>query len=140
LDLVEGRIRVAIPDHLKVELDESIKSTFPLLDDQHRLDLLELRIEVLSRTPPVPWIQNNNWPVSNGDFCRFLGEWSEDDLTEKSPDNNGKSFLWSILDTNCRNRRSSVDDLWNEIVYGTTAIYVFECLLTKKLIAVDQSY
>lgn len=41
--------------------------------------IAERRTE-LSRTPPVPWIQENEWPVCGDDFAVYLGEWTQERL------------------------------------------------------------
>jgi uncharacterized protein CbrC (UPF0167 family) len=140
VDLSRGDVRVAIPDHLIETLDVSIRKYFPDLELTARTMKVKQLVDVLSRTPPVPWIQHNAWPVSMGDFCRYIGEWDQHEFDVHSQNKEGKSFLWSILEEYCRNRRQSVESLWDEMEVGKSTVYVFECLTSGRLIAVDQSY
>ena len=96
---------------------------------------VEQAVDILSRTPPVPWIQENEWPAHCGDFCRYLGEWDQARLTAAAPDGNGLAFLWSILPQASRARRDR-DELWEELGNEWAAVYVFECLTCGKVMAV----
>lgn len=138
--LVNGQVRVAISVYLQKRLLDSIVNTHPSWSGDRARNLAAQIVDALSRTPPVPWIQNNDWPVCCGDFCCYLGEWSQEKLTESSPDGNGSSFLWGILEERRRNRRDDPDQLWQEIESGWTTIFVFRCFECNTLIAVDQSY
>ncbi len=138
--LVSGQARVEVPDYLKKQLLNSILETHPDWSAIQSQELATQIVDALSRTPPIPWIQHNSWPVCCGDFCCYLGEWDHEQLTEASPDGDGISFLWTILDDSYIGRRNSPHHLWQEIKNGWTIIYVFQCFACKKLIALDQSY
>jgi hypothetical protein len=138
--LVNGQVRVDIPAYLQKRLLDSILKTHPSWSGDQTRNFAAQVVDTLSRTPPIPWIQNNDWPVCCGDFCCYLGEWSQEQLTESSSEGNGSSFLWGILADYRRNRRDAPGDIWQEIESGWTTIYVFRCFDCNKLIAVDQSY
>ena len=138
--LADGRVQVEIPDWLQKQLLASIVKTHPNWEDYQVKHFATLLVDELSRTPPVPWIQHNAWPVCCGDFCCYLGEWNQDRFIEVSPDGNGSAFLWAILEDSHRNRRDDPYQLWQEIKSEWTTIYVFKCFTCDKFIAVDQSY
>lgn len=138
-DLVAGSIRVDIPDYLVDELRKSVKKVNPKWSKKQIDDRVEQAVDSLSRTPAVPWIQENEWPVHCGDFCRYLGEWDQARLTEAAPDGKGLAFLWSILPSAAQARRDR-DELWEELGNEWAAVYVFECLTCGRLMAVEQSY
>lgn len=139
-ELIDGRVRVEIPDYLQKQLMESIRRKHSNWDDQQVNSAAAQFVDTLSKTPPVPWIQHNVWPVCCGDFCCYLGEWSQEKLIEASPDGDGSAFLWSILADSYRARRDDPQSLWQEIENGWTEIFVFRCFDCNKLIAGDQSY
>lgn len=137
-DLISARVRNHIPDYLKDQLAQSVALTHgDWASDQIRQHI-EDAVDRLSRTPPVPWIQNNDWPVHHGDFCRYIGEWDQPRLSAESPDGDGKKYLMSIIE-----EPEGVGDpeaLWESIGTEWTAVYVFECLECGKRIATEQSY
>lgn len=138
--LINGRVKVDIPEYLQKQLIDSIREKHHNWDDQQVTNSAGQILEALSRTPPVPWIQHNVWPVCCADFCYYLGEWSQEDLATTSPDGDGSAFLWAILEEPYRSRRDGPQGLWEELISGWTTIYVFRCFECNKLIAVDQSY
>jgi uncharacterized protein CbrC (UPF0167 family) len=95
--------------------------------------------ETLRRTPPVPWIQYNDWVVCCGDFGRYIGEWDRDKLIQESPDGDGMKYLISLLDEFSLIRVQNSERLWKSIGVDT-AVFVFECLTCGKRKAVVQSY
>lgn len=138
-DLVSGKVRVDIPDYVVDELRDSITETRPDLTNTQITEKVQAATDTLARTPPVPWIQNNEWPSHCGDFCRYLGEWNQERLNNVAEEGNGRAFLWSILIPAHRARRN-LDELWEEIENEWAAIYVFECRTCGKLVALEQSY
>ena len=137
-DLVEGIVPVDIPDWVREELEQSVKATYPGWTDTQVRTHVEKAVDELSRTPPVPWIQNNLWPSCHGDFCAYLGEWDQERLTEASPDGNGQSYLMSIIRD--PEGLGDPDGLWQSIVTGWAQIYVFRCLTCEQLVAIDQAF
>lgn len=137
--LNEGKIKVDIPVYLKNKLYESIKK----IDVNQDKDTIELKvnmiIEKLEKTPPVPWIQNNEWPVCCGDFLKFIGEWEQEDFNEKAEDKNGKKKFEELLDENTRKKVDNIDVLWEDLDNETVA-FVFRCNHCDKYTVVCQSY
>lgn len=122
--LKEGLIRVDIPDYIRKEIKGSDKFD---------------KIDELERTPPVPWIQYNEWPVCCNDFTKYIGEWGRGRLIKESQDGNGLNYLLSILLQDIKERIVNEKNFWSEIG-NLIAIYVFECQTCSKRIAVSQSY
>jgi uncharacterized protein CbrC (UPF0167 family) len=139
-DLVLGTIRVEVGDHLKRDLTESIRSSFPEWSDTQIAEHAIQVIDLLSRTPPVPWVQENNWPVCHGDFCRYIGEWSQEQITEASSDGSGLAYLMSILYEVDRMPIGDPEGLWASIATGWTTVFMFECLTCNGRIAVEQNF
>lgn len=136
--LVSGKYRVYIPDYLKEDLENSVRATYPTWTEEEIRRHIEVIVDELSRTPPVPWIQNNNWPVHHGDFCRYIGEWDQVMLTKESQNGDGLSYLMSILAD--PEDIGDIQSLWESIGNGWTVVFVFECLLCNQRIAIEQSY
>jgi uncharacterized protein CbrC (UPF0167 family) len=139
-DLVEGRIRVSIPASVVNDLKGSVKGFYSNQSEEQIETRVNRSVDELSRTPPIPWIQGNDWPVCCGDFGQYLGEWDQSQFDAEAANANGKEFLWSILSEWCQLRRSSIEDIWTEMGAHWTTIFVFRCLNCDRLIAVDQSY
>ena len=36
-------------------------------------------IEILKYTPPIPWVQFNDWKVCCDDYMQYIGEWEQKD-------------------------------------------------------------
>jgi hypothetical protein len=139
-DLVKGNVRVRIPSRLQGQLKASLEGRYPQWTISEIEQAATTLIEELSRTPPVPWIQGNEWPILDGDFCRYLGEWNLQKWNELTIDGSGAELLWSSLEPSCHERRNDVDDILKEMEAGWTVIYVFESMSSQQMIAVDQSY
>ena len=95
-------------------------------------------MDQLSRTPPVPWIQQNFWPVHHGDFCRYIGEWQQDQFRDAAPDGDGLKYLLQVI-------RVPVGigdpyELWDALRTEFTTVFMFECLICSKQIGIDESY
>jgi uncharacterized protein CbrC (UPF0167 family) len=138
--LMAGQYRVEIGHYLIRLLEQSVRLEHPEWSDQQVTVHVDQSVDALSRTPPVPWIQHNNWPVCHGDFCRYDGEWRQDQFIQAAPDGDGVSYLVSILDEPNRERIGDPIGLWESISNGWTTVFVFTCLTCGRRIAVDQSY
>jgi hypothetical protein len=136
--LVAGRISVQIPSHVKATLEKSIQETFPDQSLDQLQQLISERLDKLSMTPPVPWIQYNEWPVCEGNFCRYIGEWDQLHLTKDAPQNNGLQYLMSLLTD--PETIGHPDDLWASIESEISVVFMFECLESSRRIAVIQSF
>lgn len=137
--LSKGKISVNITEYLRTKLIEHLKET----RGNRNMDQVEERaielISELSKNPPVPWIQYNDWPVSCGEFCIYVGEWDKEEFIRQAPDGNGKQYVMSILDDFSRSKIVDIDIFWNDIGRNT-AVFIFECTNCSKRIAICQSY
>lgn len=127
--LSQGKIKVSIPQYIRERIGNE-------LGNDHEK---ELKIDELERTPPVPWIQFNDWPVCCGDFSKYVGEWKQDDFVKESDDGNGLTYLLQILEDSSKEKIVNPEAFWED-VGQYTAIFVFECIDCSKRIAVPQSY
>lgn len=123
-------LTVNVPEYIKHELIKNSQE-YGYTD----MKQIENKILELSQTPPIPWIQNNNWPVCCGDFTQYVGEWTQNDFNKHG---DGKKILENIL---CDDDKKiyDIDYLWNNIGEWCCA-FVFRCIKCKKLIAVCQEY
>ena len=137
--LVKGETTVQIPQYLKDRLYTHLKNTFKEKSSEELKELFESTISELEKNPPVPWIQYNDWPVCDGDFMRYVGEWKQEDFNNVSQNGNGKDYILSILDDFTKSRIDDIDVFWNDIG-NYTAVFVFMCIHCNKIIGVAQSY
>ncbi|MCM1118874.1 MAG: CbrC family protein [bacterium] len=66
------------------------------------------KTDELRYTPPVPWVQYNDWPVCCDDFMQYMGEWQQKDFIAHSLDGNGVKLLEQLLE---QDTRKQVDDI-----------------------------
>ncbi|WP_407399208.1 CbrC family protein [Treponema sp.] len=100
---------------------------------------LNQEIEELKYTPPVPWIQYNDWQVCCDDFCIFIGEWKKEDFIREALDYDPIEFFKSLLNEYTLSLVDDINILWNDIG-NNTAAFVFECAKCNRKIVVCQSY
>jgi len=93
----------------------------------------------LSFCPPVPWIQNNDWPVCCDDFMIYIGEWEQEDFTAHSTNGDGLSLLKELLIDELKDNVESYDALWEDLGYETAA-FAFKCPKCGKIVVVCQDY
>lgn len=136
--LVRGAQTVNIPLYLVGRLRASVAETYSDWPKPRQDEHVSAAIQTLARTPPVPWVQANNWAICHGDFCAYLGEWGQSRLNQGSQSGNGKEYLRSIIEQ--PELIHDFDSLWEDIDSGWAVIYVFECLTCQRRIGVDQSY
>lgn len=137
--LSKGKVTVNIPNFIKKRLMGHLKETGYVQNENQAEERAESLIDELSKNPPVPWIQYNDWPVCCGEFGRYLGEWGKEEIIKHAPDGNGKQYIISILDDFSRSKIDNVDYFWDDIDRNTV-VYVFECIHCSKYIAICQSY
>jgi Uncharacterised protein family (UPF0167) len=135
----EGKVIIEISDYIIEKLYNHLLTTYPKRSKTDISEICNSLISELAKTPPVPWIQYNDWPVLNGDFMRYIGEWSQVELSENSPDGDGKKFLLEIIDDFTRDKIDDFDVFWNDIG-EYTAIFVFVCIVSGKKVAIAQNY
>lgn len=97
------------------------------------------KVDDLQYCPPVPWIQNNDWPVCCDDFMVFIGEWEQEDFCRRSTNGDGKALLKELLTENLKNNVESYDALWEDLGCETAA-FVFRCSNCGKLTVICQDY
>lgn len=117
------KAEVIIPDYLKNKIKNNVN---------HKVD--ELRF-----TPPVPWIQYNDWNICCDDFSKYLGEWKKEDFIEYAKEENPIVYFKNLLSDYTLSLVDDINILWNDIGKYTVA-YVFECQHCKKKTVICQSY
>ena len=136
--LTTGQVKVDIPSYIHNQLMESVRRTHSDWTDQ-QIDMhVAARVSALAMTPPVPWIQNNEWPVCGDDFAYYLGERNQEDLSLMAPDGNGLTYLHTIV-----NKPEQMQDgaaIWHALENGWATVFLFECEANKTYIAVIQAY
>ncbi len=136
--LKEGKETVYIPSYIQERLEQNLNENNTLSEHDIRKKVISY-IDELSKTPPVPWIQFNDWPVCCADFAEYIGEWDREEIIKNSKDKGGKKFLLEILDEFSKNKIDDFNFFWNDIGINT-AIFVFKCISCNKFLAIAQSY
>lgn len=135
--LKAGKIVVDIPQYL---IDRITSETSKIYEDKaEKRKRIGIIVDELRRTPPVPWIQNNDWQICCNDFMEYIGEWDKEEIIVNSECENPREYLMNIMEESFRNRIDNVDYFWEEIGYDV-AIFVFKCIHCSKYTAVWQSY
>lgn len=117
------KVNVDIPDYIKNRVEKET----------------EHKVETLKYTPPVPWIQNNDWPVCCDDYMVYIGEWEQDEFIAYSVEQDGKSLLKELLTEELVSRVENFDVLWDDLG-NETAAFVFRCPQCGKRIVICQDY
>ena len=97
------------------------------------------KVNELGFCPPVPWIQNNDWPVCCDDFMVYIGEWEQEDFCAHSPNGDGMSILKELLIDELKDNVESYEALWDDLGYETAA-FVFKCPSCGKIVVICQDY
>ena len=97
------------------------------------------KVTELSFCPPVPWIQNNDWPVCCDDYMTYIGEWEREDFIKNSTTGDGLSLLKELLIDELKNNVESYEALWADVGYETAA-FVFKCSKCGNKVVVCQDY
>lgn len=137
--LSKGKITVNIPDYIRNRIINHLNEMDIESKESSNEEKAKNLVDELSKTPPVPWIQYNDWPVCCNDFERYIGEWDKLDIIKNAPDENTRDYLMSILDNFSKEKIKDYDLFWDDIGNGTV-IFVFECVHCSKIIAICQSY
>lgn len=133
-ELLSGRVKVSIPNYLRQHLIQSLQASGKKTSEEY----LDAAIDELSRTPPVPWIQHNEWPVCCGDFCQYLGELRK--LPEEIEPIVEATTLWEVTEETSRQKFTDAQSLWKCINSDWCSGFLFECAVCKKRVVVIQSY
>lgn len=137
--LRKGKKTVNIPDLIQERLYRELKENQEGLDKIKLKQKLDSYVEELKITPPVPWIQYNDWPVCCSDFARYMGEWDKEQINDNAPDGNGKKYIMTILDEFSKSKIDDIDVFWDDIgIY--TEIFIFKCINCSKYVTICQNY
>ena len=121
--LDKKKIEVDIPDYLQNRIKNNASS----------------KIETLKYTPPIPWVQFNDWQVCCDDYMKYIGEWEQEDFINEAVDGDGINLLKHLLNEDTLSRVDDINVLWEDIGYDTVA-YVFQCPNCGRITVVCQSY
>lgn len=97
------------------------------------------KTEELKYTPPVPWIQYNDWPVCCDDYSVFIGEWEQEDFIREAAESDPVDYFKNLLSEYTLSLVDDITVLWDDIG-NNTAAFVFQCLKCNRKIVVCQSY
>lgn len=106
---------------------------------QKRVHFNKEFVRELASTPPIPWVQFNDWRVCCGDFMIYVGEWSRDDFITKAGQEDPIKYMSRLIDEKELRKVEEIENLWSEIGNNTVA-YVFKCSICGKIQVVCQSY
>jgi uncharacterized protein CbrC (UPF0167 family) len=130
--LKEGKKRVLVPDSIQMKLLTHLQELYPDKPDVELKKEALAKIDELERTPPVPWLTKNEWPVGNGDFTRYKYPMNQDMFYE------GKEYFYSVVQG--IEQIKDKEKLWDEIGKRIT-VFGFSVIGTEKYteIVVPQS-
>lgn len=97
------------------------------------------KIKELSLTPPVAWIQCNEWPVCCDDFMKYVGELEKSDLIEQSSDEEYIDYFKNMLSDEMLARIDDIECMIEDLGYDSVA-YTFKCLCCGKTTVICQDY
>lgn len=116
-------VGVDIPNYLKKKVHDNNK----------------VKIDKLTYTPPIPWVQFNDWQVCCDDYMQYLGEWTQEDFVRESNIGKGIEFFQKLLSKDFLNQVDDINVLWDDLGNGTVA-FVFYCSTCNSKRVVCQSY
>ncbi|MBF6590828.1 MAG: CbrC family protein [Ktedonobacterales bacterium] len=137
-----GRARAPIPQWVKRALARAVDVAHPDWSHKQRTDLVASRIDKLAHTPPVPWLQNNEWPVCHDDFARYMGELTHERLLqEHGSAERAKGVLRAIIEEVRPEWVLTMEDIetaWEQLG-NFVAVFLFHCSDHAKTIYVLQT-
>ena len=130
--LKEGKKRVVVPDNIQMKLLKHLQDLHPDKPEAELKKEALAKIDELERTPPVPWLTKNEWPVANGDFARYEYPVDQDLFDEE------KEYFYSVVQG--IEKITDKEKLWDEMDKKIT-IFGFSVIGSKKFtrISVPQS-
>lgn len=137
--LVQGKVVVEFPSFLYDRIYNDMKREKPSLIEEEIKEKVNNIFSILEKTPPIPWIQYNDWPVCCSDFMTYLGELTRDDLNSIATDGDGKALLLGLLDDETKNRIDNLEYLLEDLGDYVIA-YHFKCMECDKQFVVLQSF
>src|SRR5579859_3085580 len=84
LCLAKNKAKVVLPKWVTAKLEAGVAHTHPKWSAAQRDDVIRERLDALAHTPPIPWLQENEWPVCGDDFAQFTGEVTQERLLADS--------------------------------------------------------
>lgn len=128
--LQEGKARVRIPQWIERELWQAIGQVHPDWNPTQRAELVAIRLSKLAHTPPIPWLQSNEWPICGDDFARYGGELTREHLLHEH-DNAAlaKEALRAIIEEVRPEWELTTEDMetaWEQLG-NFVAIFLFRC-------------
>ena len=79
-DLLADKARVARPNWVSHELANRVAARHSDWSAEQQERYVAERTSELAHTPPVPWLQENEWPVCSDDYAKYAGEITRDTL------------------------------------------------------------
>lgn len=104
------------------------------------IDLIETIIDEFKKTPPVPWVQSDEWVWCCGDFATYVGEWKENEFKHHFSKDTYKQELLQLFDEYHRERIEIVDAFLDAVENDWVVVFVFQCETCKNHHAVWQAY
>ncbi|MFO1021972.1 MAG: CbrC family protein [Planctomycetales bacterium] len=87
----------------------------------------EVMFELL-RTPTYNSIQGEQWQFCCQRPMVFMGEWSRDEFTRRTPNSDGQQCFEEIV-------QDCVPGLWEDKLHDITGVYVFQCSACNRVTA-----
>ena len=103
-------------------------------------DAVEGIINEFKKTPPVPWVQHDEWVWCCGDFTTYVGGWKEEDFKHHLSTDTYKQELLQLFDDYHRERIEIVDVFLEAIENDWVVVFAFQCETCQKYHAVWQAY
>lgn len=83
-DLIADKARVAIPRWITLELTNRVAAHHSNWNAEHVARYVAERTHELAHTPPIPWLQENEWPLCSDDFATYSGQLTREVLTTRA--------------------------------------------------------
>lgn len=129
--LAEGKAAVQIPKWIIKELEHGVSGAHPDWSAEKRASYVADRVDELAHTPPIHWLQNNEWPVCDDDFAAYERELSREVLEQQHSDSaHAREALRSILlqaVPNWEQDEKAIEAEWSELG-NFLAVFEFRCL------------
>lgn len=127
--LLAGKAHVVVPGWVQKALAQSVAAQHLDWNAEARDAYVAERTHELAHTPPVPWIQNNEWPICGDDYAQYAGELTRERLEAQAGSMEGAKRL--LRDIMVRERPlwpvdEHVEQYW-EYLGGFMAIFRFRC-------------
>ncbi len=130
-DLLADKARVDIPRRLQQRLALAVHARHADWEEQRVATYVATHTAELAHTPPVPWIQENEWPICAEDYAIYVGQLTRNKLTERYGSSRAaKASLRTIMRT--LRPKWEVDkakhlEAWWDALGDFLCIYSFRC-------------